>query len=61
MKIQDNQEQGIVLFNKRRVKSEKKKNNGSILINDKKKKLKETMSFHLNQEDTRHVLESLST
>ena len=61
MKIQDNQEEGIVSFNKRKVKSEKKKNNDSVLINDKKKKLEETMSFHLNQEDTRHGLESLST
>ena len=64
MKIQDNQEQGTVSFNKRRVKSKKKKNNNSVLINDKKnKKLKETVSFHLNEEDTRHRhgLESLST
>ena len=60
MKIQDNQEQGIVSFNKRKVKSEKKKKNNNIFINDKKKKLEETMSFHLNQEDIRHMLESLS-
>jgi len=49
-----------VSFNKRKVKSVKKKKNDSVLINDKKKKLKEMMSFHLNQEDTRHGLESLS-
>ena len=60
MKIQDNQEQGTVSFNKRKVKSVKKKNNDRVLINYKKKKLKETVSFLLNQEDTRHGLESLS-
>ena len=61
MKIQDNQEQGTVSFNKRKVKSEMKKNNDSVLLIEKKKKLKETVSFHLNQEDTRHWLESLNT
>ena len=60
MNIQDNQEQGTMSFNKGKVKLVKK-NNNSVLINDKKKKLKETVSFHLNQEDTRHGLESLST
>ena len=61
VKIQDNQVQGTVWFKKIKVKSEKKKNNDRVLINDRKKKLKETVSFHLNQEDTRHGLESLST
>ena len=55
------QDQGTVLFNKRKVKSEMKKKNDSVLLIEKKKKLKETVSFHLNQEDTRHGLESLNT
>ena len=42
MKIQDNQEQGTMSFNKGKVKLVKK-NNYSVLINDKKKKLKETV------------------
>ena len=51
MKIQDNQEQGTVSFNKRKVKSEMKKNNDSVLLIEKKKKLKETVSFHLKIQD----------